>query len=73
MNNLKMGKAGNGSKIHVVDVFTRPSDGLIINSIYCGAQQFNGSGNGSLNRMAELDLAKVSCKRCLKRHSEGVK
>lgn len=66
--NLKMGKAGSGTKIHVVDVFIRPVDGLVINSIYCGAQQFNGTGNGHLNRLQDLDTSKVTCKRCLKRH-----
>lgn len=67
MDTLKMGKAGNGDKIHIVSIFIRPSDSLEIAIILCGAQQFNGSGNGSLNRMADLDQTKVTCKRCLKR------
>lgn len=62
----KIGKAGSGNKIHVVSVFTRPSDGLVIESIYCGAQHFNGSGKGTLSRTAEFDVTKVTCKRCLK-------
>lgn len=63
----KIGKAGNGDKIHIVSVFTRPSDGLVISSIFCGAQQFNGSGNGQLNGMSDFDQTKVTCKKCLKR------
>lgn len=69
METLKIGKAGNGTKTHVVSVFTRPDDGTTVSIIVCGAEQFNGSGNGSLNRLQDLDLTKVSCKRCLKKHS----
>jgi hypothetical protein len=68
-NESKIGKAGSGSKVHIVSVFVRPSDGLVIESIFCGAQQFNGSGNGKLNRTSEFDIQKVTCKRCLKKLS----
>lgn len=63
---LKIGRAGSGSKVHVVDVFVRPSDGLVIESIFCGAQQFNGSGHGHLTRTSEFDVTKITCKKCLK-------
>lgn len=66
MDLKKIGKAGNGSKVHVVSVFTRLSDGSVFESIFCGAQQFNGTGNGSLRGSREFDLTKVTCARCLK-------
>ncbi len=61
----KIGRAGSGEKVHVVSVSVRHSDGAVIESIYCGAQQFNGSGNGHLSRTAPFDQSKVTCKRCL--------
>jgi hypothetical protein len=71
MNGIKkMGKSGSGTKMHVVDVFTRQDDGTVINTILCGAQQFNGSGNGHLNALRDMDLTKITCKRCLKRATE---
>lgn len=62
----KNGKAGSGTKIHVVSVFTRPSDGLVIESILCGSQQFNGTGKGSLNRTSTYNPDTVNCKKCIK-------
>ena len=72
MDNLKIGKAGSGSKVHIVSVFIRPIDGAVIQSIFCGAQQFNGSGNGSLSRVNDFDQTKVTCKRCLKNLNRGL-
>ena len=66
MSQRQIGRAGSGSKVHVVDVFVRPSDGLEIKSIFCGAQQFNGSGHGHLTRSYPFDESKVTCKKCLK-------
>jgi len=67
---MKIGRAGNGNKIHVVSEFIRPADGMLILGIYCGAQQFNGSGNGQLRRVSEYDRSKVTCKNCIKRIEE---
>lgn len=64
--NKKIGRAGSGDKIHIVSVIVRPSDGETFESIFCGAQQFNGSGHGHLSRSAEFDANKVTCKKCLK-------
>lgn len=65
----RIGKAGSGDKIHVVSMFQR-AEGDVIESIYCGAQQFNGTGNGQLRRSYPFDATKITCKRCLKRLSE---
>lgn len=63
----KIGKAGSGKAIHIVDVTVRQEDGAVIFGIYCGAQRFNGTGNGHLNRLRDFDATKVTCKKCLKR------
>ncbi len=68
---MKIGKAGNGNKIHAVSEFTRMSDNAYITTIICGAQQFNGSGNGQLNKLQNYDATKISCKKCLKLIKEG--
>lgn len=70
--NLKLGKAGRGEAIHVVNIFERPSDGLIIEGIYCGAMTSNGSGYGRPNRLRDFDESKVTCKKCLKRLKENL-
>ena len=64
---LKIGRAGNGSKIHVVSVLYR-DDGLVIPGIYCGAQPMNGSGFGSVRKISEFDMSKVTCLKCLNHH-----
>lgn len=63
---MKIGKAGRGTQIHIVEEFIR-DDKSVITYISCGAQQFNGSGNGRLSRVYNFDLSKVTCKRCLKK------
>lgn len=63
----KIGKAGSGKMVHIVDVTVRQDDGAVLYGIYCGAQQFNGTGNGHLNRLSDFDSSKVTCKKCLKR------
>jgi hypothetical protein len=67
--NYKMARAGSGGKTHLVHTGTNVS-GIDFAIILCGSQQFNGSGNGQLNRLQDLDLTKITCKRCLKRHSK---
>jgi len=68
----KIGKAGNGEKVHIVDVYTNPHDTSVIMGIYCGSQQFNGTGNGTLRRVSEFVAEKVTCKKCLKKHKEAI-
>lgn len=66
----KIGRAGRGEKVHIVDCTTRQDDGSLIMGIYCGSQQFNGTGNGALHRVSDFVFEKVTCKKCLKKHQE---
>lgn len=59
-----IGKAGNGRTVHVVSVLQR--DGQFIYSIYCGSEQFNGSGNGKARKISKGHTGLVTCKKCLK-------
>ena len=69
---MKIGHAGRGRKVHVVNVFHH-AEGHTVLGIYCGSQQFNGSGNGGLrmDSLREFDLSKVTCKKCLKILNDG--
>lgn len=65
----KMGRAGNGDKIHLIYNGVNIS-GIEYFGIECGADFSNGSGHGALSRVFELDLSKVTCKRCIARQTK---
>ena len=66
VNRNKMARAGKGDKIHVAYTGINIS-GIEFAGLECGADFSNGSGYGRINRLYDLDLNKITCKKCLKR------
>ena len=62
----KMGKAGNGTKVHAIYTGINVSD-IAYAGAECGADFSNGSNVGQLNNLRDLDVTKVTCKKCIKR------
>lgn len=64
-----LGRIGHGTATHIVEKSER-SDGLISVFTICGADHKTNNGTAGARIIRDLDLTKVSCKKCLKRISK---
>jgi len=61
-----LGRIGSGKSIHYVSKSER-EDGMQFVSSACGADHATNNGTAGSRIIGELNIEKISCKKCLKR------
>jgi len=62
-----LGRIGSGASVHIVTHSER-NDGMKFVFSICGADHRTNNGTAGSRMVGPLDLTKVTCKKCLKRH-----